>query len=56
MAAFFSLFAPGRKAHNLKNINEDLEKIIGSVEKDINDFCENKEQFDDTTMFAIRLK
>lgn len=39
-----------------KHKNEDLEKIIGSVEKDINDFCENKEQFDDTTMFAIRLK
>ena len=39
-----------------KHKDEDLEKIIGSVEKDINDFCENKEQFDDTTMFAIRLK
>ena len=45
----------------LKNIlnkhkNEDLEMIINAVEKDIDDFCENQEQFDDTTMFAIRLK
>lgn len=45
----------------LKNIinkhkNEDLEKIINSVKNDVDDFCENKEQFDDTTMFAIRVK
>lgn len=45
----------------LKNIvnkhkNDDLEKIILSVKKDVNAFCENSEQFDDTTMFAIRLK
>ena len=39
-----------------KHKNDDLEKIITSVKKDIDDFCENQEQFDDTTMFAIRLK
>ena len=39
-----------------KHKDDDLETIINSVEKDMNDFCENQEQFDDTTMFAIRLK
>ncbi len=39
-----------------KHKNDDLETIINSVEKDMNDFCDNQEQFDDTTMFAIRLK
>lgn len=45
----------------LKNIinkhkNDDLENIINSVKKDMDEFCDNHEQFDDTTMFAIRLK
>ena len=45
----------------LKNIinkhkDDDLDKIINSVEKDIEDFCGNQEQFDDTTLFAIKLR
>lgn len=45
----------------LKNIvnkhkNDDLENIINSVKKDMDEFCDNNEQFDDTTMFAIRLR
>ena len=39
-----------------KHKNDDLENIINSVKKDMDDFCDNHEQFDDTTMFAIRLK
>ena len=39
-----------------KHKNEDLEKIITSVKKDIDEFCGNPEQFDDMTMFAIKLK
>ena len=45
----------------LKNIlnkhkNDDLSDIINSVENDIDEFCNQEEQFDDTTMFVIRLK
>lgn len=39
-----------------KHKNDDLEKIITSVKKDINEFCGTPEQFDDMTMFAIKLK
>ena len=45
----------------LKNIankhkNDELEKIRNSVEKDIEDFCGNQVQFDDTTLLAIKLR
>lgn len=39
-----------------KNKNESLKDIIGSIDKDIGDFCDNQEQFDDMTMLIIRLK
>ena len=39
-----------------KHKNETLKDIIDSIEKDIGDFCDNQEQFDDTTMLIIRLK
>lgn len=39
-----------------KNKNETLKDIIDSIEKDIEDYCDNQEQFDDTTMLIIRLK
>ena len=43
----------------LKNIlnnhkNDDLNIIVDSIKKDIDDFCNNQEHFDDTTMFIIR--
>ena len=34
--------------------NDDLEKIITSVEKDIDEFCNHNDPFDDTTMFIIK--
>ena len=45
----------------LKNIinahkNDDVNTIITSIEKDIKAFCNFEEQFDDTTMFIIRVK
>ena len=39
-----------------KHKNEPLKDIIDKIEKDIGDFCDNQEQFDDTTMLIIRLK
>lgn len=43
----------------LKNIlnnhkNDDLNIIVDSIKKDIDDFCNNQEHFDDTTMFILR--
>lgn len=45
----------------LKNIinkhkNDNVNNIIESIEKDVNEFCNYEEQFDDTTMFIIRAK
>lgn len=34
--------------------NDDLNIIINSIKKDIDDFCNNQEHFDDTTMFILR--
>lgn len=38
-----------------KNKDNDLSSIIRSVEKDVNEFCNNEEQFDDTTMLIIKM-
>ena len=45
----------------LKNIinthkNDDVNTIISSIEENIKAFCNYEEQFDDTTMFIIRVK
>ena len=45
----------------LKNIinkhkNDNVNNIIESTEKDVKEFCNYEEQFDDTTMFIIRAK
>lgn len=37
-----------------KHKNDDLEKIITSVENDIDEFCNHNDPFDDTTMFIIK--
>lgn len=37
-----------------KNKNEKLSEIIDEVNKDINKFCDNKEQYDDTTMLIMK--
>nr|WP_295000498.1 PP2C family protein-serine/threonine phosphatase [uncultured Methanobrevibacter sp.] len=34
--------------------SDDLNVIIDSIKKDIDEFCNNQEQFDDTTMFILR--
>lgn len=39
-----------------KHKNDDLNIIIKSIEDDVKAFCNYEEQFDDTTMFIIRLK
>lgn len=36
--------------------NDDVNTIITSIEEDIKAFCNYEEQFDDTTMFIIRVK
>lgn len=38
-----------------KNKDNDLSDIIKSIETDVNEFCNNTEQFDDTTMFIIKM-
>ena len=48
-------------AERLKNIinkhkNDNVNNIIESIDEDIKEFCNYKEQFDDTTMFIIRAK
>ena len=45
----------------LKNIlnkykGQELDKIISEIKKDIDEFCNRQEQFDDITMFIIRYK
>ena len=37
-----------------KHKNDDLEKIITSVENDIDEFCNHNDPFDDSTMFIIK--
>ena len=37
-----------------KNKNENLSDIINEINKDINKFCNNSEQYDDTTMIIIK--
>lgn len=37
-----------------KYSNDELRVMISSIEKDIEEFCNYHEQFDDTTMFVIR--
>lgn len=39
-----------------KNKNEELGDIIGEINKDIEGFCNNSEQFDDITMLIIKYK
>lgn len=39
-----------------QNKDNELSSIIKSIEDDINKFCNNQEQFDDTTMFILRMK
>ena len=38
-----------------QNKDNELNNIIKSIENDINKFCNNKEQFDDTSMFILRM-
>ena len=38
-----------------QNKDHDLSTILKSVENDVREFCNNREQFDDTTMFIIKI-
>ncbi|AMD16566.1 hypothetical protein TL18_00060 [Methanobrevibacter sp. YE315] len=39
-----------------KHKDDDLSVVIGSIEKDISEFCNHGEIFDDTTMIIVRIK
>ena len=51
-------FYGGERLKNIinKHKNDNVNNIIESIEEDIKEFCNYKEQFDDTTMFIIRAK
>ncbi len=39
-----------------KHADDNLEVIINSIKTSVGEFCNNQEQFDDTTMFIVRWK